>query len=38
LLGGWEKCRVFFVLMVEREYEQPVAPCKRTATSEFLSA
>jgi len=22
-LGGWDKCRVFFVVMVEREYEQP---------------
>ncbi len=21
-LGGWDKCRVFFVVMVEREYEQ----------------
>jgi hypothetical protein len=29
-LGGWDKCRVFFfVVMVEREYEQPVVPCKR---------
>jgi len=27
-LGGWDKCRVFFVVMVEREREQPVAPCK----------
>ncbi len=26
-LGGWDKCRVFFDVMVEREYEQPVAPC-----------
>ena len=26
-LGGWDKCRVFFVVMVEREFEQPVAPC-----------
>ena len=35
-LGGWDKCRVFFV---QREYEQPVAPCKGTAApSEFLSA
>ena len=23
-LGGWDKCRVFFVVMVEREHEQPV--------------
>src|SRR5712692_1949002 len=22
-LGGWDKCRVFFVVMVEREHEQP---------------
>jgi hypothetical protein len=22
-LGGWDKCRVFFVVMVEREQEQP---------------
>jgi hypothetical protein len=22
-LGGWDKCHVFFVVMVEREYEQP---------------
>ena len=21
-LGGWDKCRVFFVVMVEREHEQ----------------
>ena len=21
-LGGWDKCRVFFVVMMEREYEQ----------------
>jgi len=26
-LGGWDKCRVFFVVMVEREHEQPAAPC-----------
>ena len=26
-LGGWDKCRVFFVVMVEREFDQPVAPC-----------
>ena len=26
-LGGWDKCRVFFVVMVEREHEQPVAQC-----------
>ena len=26
-LGGWDKCRVFFVVMVERENEQPVTPC-----------
>jgi hypothetical protein len=25
-LGGWDKCRVFFVVMVEKEYEKPVAP------------
>jgi hypothetical protein len=25
--GGWDKCRVFFVVMVEREFDQPVAPC-----------
>ena len=24
-LGGWDKCRVFFVVMVEREHEQPAA-------------
>jgi hypothetical protein len=36
-LGGWDKCRVFFVVMVERECEQPVAlstrmcrPCTRS--------
>ena len=23
-LGGWDKCRVFFVVMVEREHELPV--------------
>jgi hypothetical protein len=23
-IGGWDKCRVFFVVMVEREYERPV--------------
>ena len=23
-LGGWDKCRVFFVVMVEREHKQPV--------------
>jgi hypothetical protein len=23
-LGGWDKCRVFFVVMVERGHEQPV--------------
>src|SRR5579864_5717627 len=34
-LGGWDKCRVFFIVMVEREYEQPVAPCSaRVAASE----
>ena len=26
-LGGWDKCRVFFVVLVEREFDQPVAPC-----------
>ena len=25
-VGGWDKCRVLFVVMVEREYEQPAAP------------
>jgi hypothetical protein len=24
-LGGWDKCRVFFVVMVEREFEHPEA-------------
>jgi hypothetical protein len=23
-LGGWDKCRVFFIVMVEREHEEPV--------------
>jgi hypothetical protein len=23
-LGGWDKCRVFFVVMVEREHEPPI--------------
>ena len=27
-LGVWDKCRVFFVVIVERECEQPVAPCR----------
>ena len=36
-LGGWDKCRVFFVVMVEREYEQPVAPCNaRVVASESV--
>jgi len=26
-LGGWDKCRVFFVVMVEKEDKQPAAPC-----------
>ncbi len=30
-LGGWDKCRVFFVVMVEREDEQPVVPCASMA-------
>ena len=25
-LGGWDKCRVFFVVMVAREHEQALAP------------
>src|SRR6266481_5415875 len=34
-LGGWDKCRVFFIVMVEREYEQPVTPSNaRAAPSE----
>jgi hypothetical protein len=36
-LGGWDKCRVFFVVMVEREYEQPVATFNaRVAPSESV--
>jgi hypothetical protein len=36
-LGGWDKCRVFFVVMVEREYEQPVTPCNaRVSPAESL--
>ena len=35
-LGGWDKCRVFFVVMVEREYERPGAPGNApVAPSEF---
>jgi hypothetical protein len=26
-LGGWDKCRVFFIVMVEKEHKQPAAPC-----------
>ena len=26
-LGGSDKCRVFFIVMMEREFDQPVAPC-----------
>ena len=22
-LGGWDKCHVFFIVMVEKEYQQP---------------
>ncbi len=36
-LGGWDKCRVFFVVMVEREHEQSAAPCNaRVAPSESV--
>jgi len=36
-LGGWDKFRVFFIVMVEREYEQPVATCNaRVAPSESV--
>ena len=33
-VGGWDKCRVFFVVMVEREHEQPVAPCNARVSHE----
>jgi hypothetical protein len=37
-LGGWDKCRVFFVVMVEREHEQPIElPDPREAVSESLA-
>src|SRR5580765_8260869 len=26
-LGGRDKCRVFFIVMVEKEHKQPAAPC-----------
>ena len=31
-LGGWDKCRVLFVVMVERVEDKPVTkpPCRRT--------
>jgi hypothetical protein len=35
-LGGWDKCRVFFVVMVEREFEQPVAPCNARDDPDYL--
>jgi len=28
-VGGWDKGRVFFVVMLEREHEQPAAPCSK---------
>jgi hypothetical protein len=37
-LGGWDKCRVFFVVMVEREDEQPAGlPDPKNAVSESVA-
>jgi len=37
-VGGWDKCRVFFVVMVEREYEQPTGlPDPKGAVSESVA-
>jgi len=33
-VGGWDKCRVLFVVMVEREHEEPVeSPDPKNAVS-----
>ena len=37
-LGGWHKCRVFFVVMVEREGGQPAAPCNAIMSPSSLLA
>jgi hypothetical protein len=34
-LGGWDKCRVFFVVMVEREHQQLTDP--KDAASESVA-
>jgi hypothetical protein len=37
-LGGWDKSRVFFVVMVEKEHRQPAAPCNaHVSPAGFLS-
>ena len=37
-LGGWDKCRVFFVVMVMKEHEQPAElPESKDAVSESVA-
>jgi len=37
-LGGWDKCGVFFVVMVEREHEQPAGLANpKDTTSESVA-
>jgi hypothetical protein len=37
-LGGWDKCRVFFVVMVMKEHEQPAElPEFKNAVSESVA-
>jgi hypothetical protein len=36
-VGGWDRYRVLFVVMVERKCEQPAAPCNaRVSPAESL--
>jgi hypothetical protein len=37
-VGEWDKCRVLFVVMVEREYEQPAAPSNARVPPQSLLA
>ena len=38
-VGGWDKCRVFFVVMVDREHEQPTGlPDPKDAVSESIAS